>query len=137
MQRFSTLGVVFVFALALGGCGRDGLLRTKGRLLKGGVALIPKQDEAIQIIFVPILPGGSPPGDHYVAQVDQTTATFMPVGKNLKGMPPGKYRVAVALMQKKKDLLGGKFDTEKSPFVFDIDPRTQEIIVDLDKPPAV
>ncbi len=48
-------------------------------------------------------------------------------------MPPGKYRVAVELMKKKKDQFGGKFDTIRSPFVFDVDGQTKEIVIDLDK----
>ena len=124
-----------VLALVVTGCGGDGLLRTQGRLLKGGQPFIPKEGEFIEITFVPILPDGKPPGDHYYADVDQTTGTFQPAGKNKKGMPPGKYRVAVELMKKKKDLFGGKFDAEKSPFIFDVDTKTQEIVIDLDNPP--
>ena len=67
------------------------------------------------------LPTATPPADHYYADVDQATGTFQPAGKNKKGMPPGKYRVAVEVMKKKKDILRGKFDAEKSPFVFDVD----------------
>jgi hypothetical protein len=137
MQRYLIFVLSLALALAVSGCGRDeGLLRTKGRLLKGGQAFIPNEGEFIQVIFVPIRPDGKPPGDHYVADVDQTTATFVPDGKNRKGMPPGKYRVAVELMMK-KDLLGGKFDAVNSPFVFDVDSGTKEIVIDLDKPPAV
>jgi hypothetical protein len=116
------------------GCGGDGLLRTKGQLLKGGQPFIPPQGEFIEITFVPILPDGKPPADYYYAEVDQATGKFRPAGKNLKGMPPGKYRVAVELMKKKKDMFGGKFDAERSPFVFDVDGQTKEIVIDLDTP---
>ncbi len=51
----------------------------------------------------------------------------------MKGLPPGKYRVAVQLLKKKQDLFGGKYDAQKSPFVFDIDAGTKEVVVDLDK----
>jgi hypothetical protein len=136
MKRF----LIFVLALALGlavsGCGRNGLLRTKGRLLKSGEPMVLKEEEFIQVIFIPIPPDGKPPGDHYVADVDQTTGEFVPDGKNRKGMPPGKYRVAVAVMRNKRDLLRGKFDPVQSPFVFDVDSHTAEIVIDLDKPPA-
>ena len=67
--------------------------------------------------------------------MDQTAGTFQPAGKNGRGMPPGKYRVAVELMKKKKDQLRGKFDAEKSPFVFEVDAKTAEIVIDLDNPP--
>ncbi|HJZ57676.1 MAG TPA: hypothetical protein VKE74_22100 [Gemmataceae bacterium] len=133
MRRIS---VVTVAALCLlgAGCG-DGMLRTRGRVLQGGQPLIAKDGETLEVMFVPIPPDGKPPTDFYYAEVDQATGTFRPAGKNGKGMPPGKYRVAVELMKKKKDQFGGKFDAEKSPFVFDVDAKTPEIVIDLDHPP--
>jgi len=135
MQRvvFSTLLAAWAFATS--GCGGDGLLRTQCRLLKGGQPFIPKEGEYIQVTFVPISPDGKPPSDLYYADVDQATGTFRPAGKDRKGMPPGKYRVAVELMKKKKDQLGGKFNEDKSPFVFDFDSKTTEVVIDLDSPP--
>jgi hypothetical protein len=132
MRRALTL-TAFGLCILITGCG-DGRLRTKGQLLKGGQPYIPPEGEYIEITFVPILPDGKPAPDYYYAEVDQTTGTFRPAGKDLKGMPPGKYRVAVELMKKKKDKLGGKFDTMRSPFVFDVDDQTKEIVIDLDKP---
>ena len=131
MRRALTLTVVGLCIL-ITGCG-DGRLRTKGQLLKGGQPFIPPEGEYIEITFVPILPDSKPAPDYYYAEVDQTTGTFRPAGKDLKGMPPGKYRVAVELMKKKKDQFGGKFDTIRSPFVFDVDSQTKEIVIELDK----
>jgi hypothetical protein len=138
MQRFPTAVLFLTFTIALtAGCGKsDGLLRTQGRLLQSGQALIPKAGEFVQVVFVPIMPEGQVPSDHYVALVDQAAGTFVPAGKNRKGMPPGKYRVAVELLQNRKDQFGGKFDTVQSPFVVDVDPTTQEIVIDLDNPPT-
>ena len=68
--------------------------------------------------------------------MDQAAGTFTVAGKDLKGVPPGKYRVAVEWMKKKKDQLRGKFDTVNSPFKFDVDSSTKEIVIDLDKPPT-
>lgn len=116
------------------GCG-EGRLRTQGRLLKGGRPFVPAEGEAVQVLFVPILPDGKPPTDYYAAEVDQAAGTFRPAGKDGKGMPPGKYRVAIELMRRKKDQLGGRFDAERSPFVVDVDSGTPEIVVDLDNPP--
>ncbi len=123
---------VFGLCLFITGCG-DGRLRTKGQLLKGGQPFIPPEGEYLEITFVPIRSDGQPVPDYYYAEVDQTAGTFRPAGKDLKGMPPGKYRVAVELMKKKKDQFGGKFDTIRSPFVFDVDSQTKEIVIDLDK----
>jgi hypothetical protein len=132
MRRALTL-TVFGLCILITGCG-DGRLRTKGQLLKGGQPFIPPEGEYIEITFVPILPDGKPAPDYYYAEVDQAAGTFRPAGKDLKGMPPGKYRVAVELMKKKKDKFGGKFNTMRSPFVFDVDSQTKEIVIDLDKP---
>jgi hypothetical protein len=126
----------FAAALCLlaAGCGGD-KLRTRGRVVKGGQPLVPKEDESVRVTFVPILPDGKPPSDHYFAEYNPADGTFQSAGKDKKGMPPGKYRVAVAFMQKKRDVLGGKFDENRSPFVFDVDARTPEIVIDLDQPP--
>ena len=133
-MRFICMAIAAGFCILAAGCN-DGMLRTKGRLLKGGQPFIPQAGEFIEITFVPILPDGKPPADFYFAEVDQATGVFRPFGKNGKGMPPGKYRVAVELMKKKKDLLGGKFNAEKSPFVFDVEANSSEIVIDLDRVP--
>jgi len=132
--RNSTL--ILACLLALGGCGEAKLLRTEGRLLKGGDDFIPEDGEYIQITFVPIPKDGEFATDYYYAEVDQDLGTFRPAGKNGKGMPSGKYRVAVELMKNRKDQFGGRFDTVQSPFVFDVDASTDEIVIDLDQPPA-
>src|SRR5437764_5616133 len=102
---------------------------------EGQPAAPPQEGESVRVTFVPILPGGKPPSDHYFAEFDPADATFRSAGKDKKGMPPGKYRVAVEYKKDKQDVFGGKFDENQSPFVFDIDSRTSEIVIDLDNPP--
>jgi hypothetical protein len=126
----ATAGLCLLFA----GCGTE-KLRTQGRVVKGGQPLIPKEDESVRVTFVPILPDGKPPSDHYFAEFNPADATFRSAGKDKKGMPPGKYRVAVEYKRKKQDVFGGKFDENKSPFVFQVDSSTAEIVIDLDNPP--
>jgi len=125
-----------IAGLLLAGCGKSELLRTKGHILKGGKVFVPAEGELLQITFVPILPNGQPSRDHYYADVDQGTGIFMPAGKDRRGMPPGFYRVAVELMKKKKDQLGGRFDAEQSPYIFEVDQTTDLIEIDLDNPPV-
>ena len=137
LQRCLTLPVVFTLAVSVAGCGRgEKMLRTEGQLLKGGEPFIAEEGQNIQITFVPITKDGKPPKKTYYADVDQETGAFVPDGAQKKGMPPGKYRVVVALMQKKVDLFDGKFDEQQSPFVVDVDDETAEIIIDLDKTEA-
>jgi hypothetical protein len=135
MRRLFILpAVAALLCLVAAGCG-DGKLRTRGRLMKGGQPFVPKEDEKIRVTFVPVLPDGKPPADHYHAEFNRTDATFQSAGKDKKGMPPGKYRVAVEFKQKNRDAFGGKFDENRSPFVFDVDSGSPEIVIDLDKPP--
>jgi hypothetical protein len=126
--------VAAALCLLAAGCG-DGKLRTAGRVVKDGRPLVPKDGESIRVTFVPILPDGKPPADHYFAEFNPADGTFRPAGKDKKGMPPGKYRVAVEYKKNKQDIFNGKFDEDLSPYVFDIDAHTTEIVIDLDKPP--
>jgi hypothetical protein len=137
MRRFvSAAALAAGLCLLAAGCGGDGKLRTRGRLVKGGQPLLPKEGETVRVTFVPILADGKPPADHYHAVFNRDDATFQSAGKDKKGMPPGKYRVAVEYKrQKRADMLGGMFDEDRSPFVFDIDARTPELVIDLDHPP--
>lgn len=135
MKWLPIVAVVSMLACAAAGCGNSEKLRTKGRLIKDGSQFVPDVDDYIQVTFIPILPNGAAPLDHYYADVDQDTGVFMPAGKDKQGMPPGKYRVAVELKRGKKDLLKGKFDTENTPYVVDVDASTDQIEIDLDNPP--
>jgi hypothetical protein len=122
--------------LLIAGCGGNGKLRTQGRLVMGGQPLIPKDGESIRVTFVPILADGTPPSDHYFAEFNRADGTFRPAGKDKTGMPPGKYRVAVEYKKDKQDMFEGRFDENRSPYVFDVNSKTKEIVIDLDKPPA-
>ena len=69
MPRLLTWSLVAAtFCLYVAGCGGDGKLRTQGRVVMGGQPLLPKEDESIRVTFVPILPNGKPPFDHYHAE---------------------------------------------------------------------
>ncbi len=130
----ATAGAV-ALCLLVSGCG-DGRLRTRGRVMKDGQPLLPKEGESVRVTLVPILPDGQPPADHYFAEYNPANGTFQSSGKDRKGMPPGKYRVAVEYKRKKKDVFAGQFDENQSPFVFDVDSGTKELVIDLDHPPG-
>lgn len=128
---------LFVFAFAmicLCGCGPK-MLKTKGRVLKDGAPFLPGEGEFLRVTFVPLFEGGKLADDFYVAQVNSKDATFQVVGKDLRGMPPGKYRVAIELDRRRSDQLHGQFGPEASPFIYDVDSGSPEIVVDLAKPP--
>lgn len=136
MLRILSLAIAGL-AVASAGCRGDGKMRTKGKVLKGGQPVVANGvDEFLDVTLIPVSADGKPPADFFFAEVDQKAGTFVPSGPDKKGVPPGKYRFAVTLKKKKKDAFEGAYDAERTPFVFDIDAKTSEVVIDLDKPPA-
>ena len=130
---------ILVVAYSPSGCGVSKgpkLLQAKGQVVKDGEDFIPDADEGegLQVCFIPIAPDLSPPKNWYAAKVDQSTGHFVASGGEGKGMPKGKYRVMVELRKNRKDVLGGKFDALNSPYVFDIDEKSEMMVVDIAKP---
>ena len=121
--RPAWLLVALIAGLTLSGCG-SGLLTTRGRVLKGGAPFLPGPGEFVRVTFVPILQGGKTPQDYYVAEYSASDGTFQVAGKDRKGMPPGKYRVAIELDKHRSDQPRGKFDADRSPFVYDVNAST-------------
>jgi hypothetical protein len=116
------------------GCGPR-MLKTKGKVVKGDQPFLPGKGEFVRVTFVPIFEDGRRVEDAYTAQVNQKKGTFVVYGKDGKGMPPGKYKVVVELDLHRSDRLKGQFGHEKSPFVFDVDEKTDELVLDLANPP--
>jgi hypothetical protein len=128
--RYSMLAVV-----VLAGCGGSRMIQPKGRVLKNGAPLTLKEDDYVNVFFVPVVEEGQKhPGDVYGARYNDADGRFEATGKDGKGLPPGKYRITVEHFRKKKDLLNGAFNSEKSPFVREIKDTTSELTIDLDKP---
>ena len=135
-MRFAMNLLLVSVALLLSGCGKsENLIRAKGQILKGGENLVPDDEENLQVAFIPIMPDLSPARNWYVAEVDQTTGSFYAAGGMKKGMPPGKYRVVIELLKKKKDLLKGQFDGENSPFIVEVDKNSEPMLLDIEDPP--
>jgi hypothetical protein len=132
LYRFAVCALAVALAA---GCGSN-QLTTRGRVVKGGAPFKPGPGEFVRVTFVPVLEAGKRAEDYYVAEYNAADGTFQVAGKDRKGMPPGKYRVAIELDKHRSDLLRGKFDAERSPFVYDVDAGTPEIVIDLDNPPA-
>jgi hypothetical protein len=124
--------VALVLCLAAG-CNGDGRLTTKGRIVKGGAPFTVLEPEFVRVTFFPVTPQGVAPLNTYIAAFNAADGTFRAVGPDGKGIPPGKYRIAIEHARKRKDLFNGAFDGDRSPFVFDIDSNTKEIVLDLDK----
>jgi hypothetical protein len=130
MTRFVTAAVVAGIAL---GCGGDNKLNAVGRVVKGGTPFTVPPDDFVKVVFVPYTEPGTQPRMSYVCDYDNAAGTFKAIGPDLKGIPPGKYRVAVTHERNKKDLFKGAYDLPKTPFVVDVDSSAHEIVIDLDK----
>jgi hypothetical protein len=120
---------VVVFA----GCGEK-RMNIKGRITKGGSAFTVADDDFVRVTFVPVMSGGEKGLTGYIAAYNNKEGTFKALGADLKGIPPGKYRITVAHERNRKDLLKGAFDLDKTPFSFDIQSASEEIVLALDKP---
>src|SRR5579871_1382184 len=132
-KTFAMVILAAGFCFAATGCS-DSKLKAKGRLLMKGQPFVLKEGESVNVVFVPIPPDGKPPRDHYWAVYNPEDGTFWAAGKDKQGLPPGKYRVAVAHQKGKHDLFNGAYDENRSTFVFDIDANTPEITVDITDP---
>ncbi len=130
--RTGFLGIVSLCVLA--GCGaNDGKMNVTGKVLKGGAPLSVPEEEYVRVTFFPVTDGGAPPKNTYAASYDRGAGTFKAIGADGKGIPPGKYRVAVEHLKGRGDALKGAYDGDRSPLVFDIDRKTGPLVLDLDK----
>ena len=114
------------------GCG-ERRMNIKGRIVKGGSPFTVKDDDFVRLTFIPVMADGKPALTAYIADVNNRDGTFKALGADLSGIPRGKYRITVSHERNRKDLLGGAYDGENSPFVFDINSIAEEIVIDLDK----
>jgi hypothetical protein len=132
MQSARRLCAAALVLCLAAGCNRDGRLTTKGRIVKGGAPFTVAEPEFVRVTFFPVTSAGVAPLNTYIAAFNGADGTFRAVGPDGNGIPPGKYRIAVEHERKRKDLFKGTFDGVRSPFVFDIDAKTKEIVIDLD-----
>src|SRR5262249_5971017 len=122
------LRVLLAFGLAwlVVGCGSTGI-QAHGRLVKNGTAFLPTDEETVHIAFFPAEEAGAT-SKSYVVNFNRTDGTFRAIGK---GMPPGKYRVAVSITKGRKDELKGTYNAKDSPLLCDVVSASEEITLDL------
>jgi len=120
----------FVLMILATGCGGSGKLQTKGRVLKGGQPFTVPEGEYVRLIFVPVVESGNP-HDTYVAEYNRQDGSFKVAGKDLQGMPPGKYRIAVEHLRKRADVLKGAFSEASTPFICEVNNSRDEVTIDL------
>ena len=124
--------VVATCLVVVSGCGGDGRLNVKGRIVKGETPFTAPEQEYVRVTFLPVTSDGRPPANTYIATYNREDGTFRAVGPDGKGVPPGKYRIAIEHEAKKKDMFRGAYDGDRSPFVFDVDSSLKEIVINID-----
>jgi hypothetical protein len=132
MRRIRNGSLFLLIAAFICGCGGDGRIKARGQVLKNGTPFQLGEAEGLRIVFVPYEAGESS-FDVYPA-VFEGDGNFTVVGKDGKGLPPGKYRVKLEHLKKKQDLFKGAFSGKKTPFVREVTTSSNKIVLDLDKP---
>jgi hypothetical protein len=133
-MKKSKLGCVVVLAcVGLAGCGGDVRLNTKGRIVKSGQPYTVPADDHVRVTFYQLTADGATGKNSYIATFNNADGTFRAVGPDGRGIPPGKYQVCVEHLHKRSDLFRGAFNNDATPFVFDVDSKTPELVIDLDK----
>ena len=129
-----SLALTLLLCVVLSGCGPS-LIKPRGRVIKGGAPLTMEKTEKLGIALYSMTDGVTSPTDARIASVKRQDTAFTVLGRQGKGIPPGQYRITVALMRgaSERDLWNGKYDKAKSPFVFDLTSDKEEIVIDLGK----
>jgi hypothetical protein len=116
------------FALGCGRGGGDGRVNAKGRVLWDRKPFLPKDNESVRIYFLPIDEAAT---ESYAAEYNGQAGTFTVVGKDRKGLPPGKYRISIQLIVQGNDLFRNRLAGAKSPFTCEVADALTEVTVDL------
>jgi hypothetical protein len=123
--------LVLCTGLLVTGCGSN-KLQTRGRVLKNSQPFVLPESEYVRLTFCPVVEGGRA-RDYYVAEFNRGDATFQVAGKDLQGMPPGKYKIMVEHLRSRNDLFKGAYSEERTPFVCEVHNASDEVTIDLDQ----
>jgi hypothetical protein len=151
------VAAVIATSLCLSGCGDGRSVWVTGKLVKGGAKYNPPEGHLVTVTFVGIeLPNESgkvvQAEEAFQAVLDPDSGSFSVPGPEGRGIPPGKYRVAVTQKQKREafdaakakaqikkgvdretDTLRNQFGLESSQIIREIK-SGGEIVIDLDNP---
>jgi hypothetical protein len=122
-----SIGLLLISIL---GCGAgDQRFNAKGRITLDGKPFQTKEKEKMRIFFQPLSESAT---ESYAGEYNGEEGTFTVVGKDLKGIPPGKYRVSIQLINNGNDLFHNKLAGAKSPFTCEVVDAKSEVTIDLD-----
>ena len=162
MKRLMVLTLLAAPMLTSIGCGGSGnAVRVTGKLVKGGAAYVPPNGQYVDLTFVGLETRdetGKIVKNHepYQADLDEAGGRFTVPGRDGRGIPPGKYRVAVVqkmtretfdasnpkgrrtvggrvAVDRETDLLADRFGLTTSPIVREVGSST-DLTIDLDNP---
>ena len=141
LSRALLAGAVALAGLAPAGCKSDnntaeGRTKPKGRILENGLPIkvrtqnLPPGDPGMSVTFIRI--GSVDAGEEIQAQIiDAAEGSFELIGADAKGIPPGKYRVAVTLAPEGgTDALKGKYSREKSKIEVEVR-EGEDLVIDV------
>ncbi len=147
LQHVIRIAVVLAICGVLAGCGERGPRRVivKGRVVEGGKPLQLAGDQfkagavQVEVTFYPLDSAGNVDQSKRAYQASlREDGSFVQDGETGKGIPVGKYKVALAyrdMMYRtptgQGDRWEGKFSLAKTPFTFDIQDASQEIVIDI------
>jgi hypothetical protein len=133
MHLLKRLAICVLASLPATGCGDSGFVKARGHVIKGGAPFITNEGEGMRIALAPLEMTQGDKYDSYAAAYDPDDGSFFVMGKQDKGLPPGKYRVSIELMKKKEDLLNGKLLGAKSPLTLEVTTSNNNLVIDLDQ----
>jgi hypothetical protein len=140
-RRHTAEIILVAFAtLVLAGCGSkdtaEGRVKPKGRVLENGLPIqvntlnLPPGDPGMSVTFIKIASVDA--GEEIQAQItDASQGTFELIGADGKGIPTGKYRVAIVMAPfGGTDALKGKYSREKSKIEVEVK-EGEDLIIDV------
>ena len=155
MRRLLPLLALAIAPLAHSGCAPSDTLRVTGRLLKRGAPYTAPEGQRLGVTFYVIEATGESgkgvaAGEPFAAQFNPADSTFDVPGPEGRGIPPGKYRVAIAqrlsrdalrkatsprgaVVDRERDYLGDRFGPVSSPIVRELK-SSCDLAIDLDRP---
>ena len=101
MCKYGLAFTLLVTSLASFGCGSSNEVWITGTLLKGGTKFTPPAGRQVGISFYLVSSqdkndADAHAGDPYQADYNESDGTFSVPGREGRGIPPGKYRVAIS-----------------------------------------
>lgn len=143
VRHWPGLVLAGVFGVLAAGCtpsgvpeADDGKVIPEGRILKNGLPVrptaagLPPGDPGLKVTFIKV--GTADAGKEMMANIsDEEEGTFELVGPEGKGIPPGKYRVALFLgPEGGEDEFKGKYSRENSPIEVEVE-EGKDLVIDL------